>query len=228
MTDEQLPLFTDEQYEKLEKIDQPEGIHIVGWSKAEDKRIWNMFVGLMEWALCAPVTLQRGAGWVDESGIVDRHRGDVVLERLIRVMKWSRELSHESEQAQSKTDLQEAYRRLIERKKDEMNRLTNWEVCFVMMECSMVAPLSRPMYVEYMRAFAHCFGLETYIKITDKFEPLRVSDLESARYDHKIATRFPRLDDDERAWIENFNRRGAALRWPGTNKKVVVTEMERV
>jgi hypothetical protein len=219
---EQLPLFTEAQYAKLDEIATPGGVKVT-WDRAQDKRIWNMFVGLVDWALFAPATLQRGMGWVETSIVEDRW-SDIVIERLARVMRWTQELTRETGEARDKADLQKAYRRLVE-KKDDAKRLTNWEVCFVLMECSMQAPLRREMFMEYMRAFARCFGLEKYMQVqAERFEPLRLSDLEGARYDDKVARRFPLLDDEERAWIEDFNRRGSALRWPGTNMTVKVTE----
>jgi hypothetical protein len=93
----------------------------------------------------------------------------------------------------------------------------------------MDAPLDRYSTSEMMRCFAHCYGVEAFVGLLASdsyFEPLRISDLEGARYHGGIQSRFPELDDAERAWVEDFNARARerwdSSRWPGTKSEVVV------
>lgn len=227
----QMALFTDEQMDtieqKLEKRAVVGGIKVT-WSKAQERRLFAMFTAMVVHAICAPITLQRGQGWVTND-VAKRHEMDVFIERMLRVKRWCDELKRETEEAETKEDLQEAYARLLGMKQDVETRLTNMEVCLVLMECSLQAPLSSYVTEEYKRAFAHVFGLETYMRIWSTGtwpELIRVAELEAARYDGKIQRRFPRLDEAERAWIEDFNAQVTTYtkgqRWPGTNGLVVV------
>ena len=163
----QMALFTEGQLDvieqKIEKRAVVGGIKVT-WSKAQSSRLFAMFVAMTVHALTAPITLQRGQGWVGDN-IVKRHEMDVFLERFLRIKRWCDELKRETEEAQSKEDLQEAYARLLGLKKDVETRITNMEVCLVLMEASLEGPLSRWATEEYKRAFAHVFGLETYMRI---------------------------------------------------------------
>lgn len=213
MTEQQLGIFTPEQQALLEQqLESKEnaGAIKIQWSAAQDKRIWDMFTSLVCWALLAPTTveqksLQAGGYSAD---VARKHRTDVVIERFVRVFRWCKELREETEEAKSKEELQAAYKRLLGLSKDAQERLTNWEVCFVLMECSLAAPLGYDVTEEYMRAFAHCFGLEGYQAVTkeNEYRPLRLEQIRGARHESKIAKKFPVLDEQEIAWIERFNQ----------------------
>jgi len=144
-----------------------------------------------------------------------QHAGDqVVLERLLRLMQISRRHNERFDAAEldgaAPEDVEELYRELGHDWKAPAEELTNWEVCLLMVELSMVGPMGREGYEEYKRAFAHCFGLATYRTIFRE-EPLDVDECRMARWKEPSKHRLPPLDEEERAWIARFN---AALKEP--------------
>jgi len=204
----------------------------VRWSEASERRSFELFASLIVWAINGPVTYEANALRSNKDGsdqMIQRHRMDLELERWVRVFKLVKQFSDEAEAAETKQEVRALLGRWSADIKDQTARLTNVEVCMVMMECSLIAPLSREATSEYMRAFAHVFGLEKFATLFgDPHVPgIDFNGCQLLRWSYgPAASRFPKLDEEEQAWIEDFNRRLKARNqaecWPGTNMPVAV------
>jgi hypothetical protein len=137
-----------------------------------------------------------------------------MLERFVRLMQISKRHRERFKAAEldgaAPEDVEELYRELGHEWKNPAEELTNWEVCLLMMELSLMGPLGREGYEEYKRAFAHCFGIDAY-RSCFRDEPLREDTCKMARWKQPSKHRLPPLDEDELAWIAQFN---AALKQP--------------
>lgn len=87
--------------------------------------------------------------------------------------------------------------------------LTNYEICGILSVLSGLAPLPREHVAEYIRAFAHCFSFD---KVTSIFgimsgDIINLHDVE--RFYQLFGGRkgFGFLDDRERKWIRDFNKK---------------------
>lgn len=92
--------------------------------------------------------------------------------------------------------------------------LTNYEICGILSVLSGLAPLPREHIAEYVRAFAHCFEFGAFMEIFGHMsgDPINLHDVE--RFYQLFGGRkgFGYLDDRERKWIQEFNRKARAWR----------------
>jgi len=226
--DEQMDAFLERETERLERI----GAVKVTWSKAQERGIWNMFAGLLTWAICDGVTVFRGAGWT--AGMAQERRTEVVLERLVRVMRWAREFRDAEKEAVTTAEYKDAYQRFLWRKKRLTKSMTNWEALIMLSEASMEGPLSRDALAEMMRCFAHCYGLKKLAELCKdegQYGPyIDLNAVQEFRF-RKQTGRFPAIDDAEIAWIKWANRECKRINtppelWPGLGLPVVVADQE--
>jgi len=137
------------------------------------------------------------------------YHGDVILERLINLMKIGRQ---HDEKFKEMGDNDETYRILAHDWKEPAERLTNWETCFLMMDVSLCQPLPRYAYEEYKRAFAHCFPMKVFMQC---FHSTGAHYIEGRIIENECEAcrwavgygKLQLLDDLEKEWIMDFNFR---------------------
>lgn len=92
--------------------------------------------------------------------------------------------------------------------------LTNYEKCGVLSVISGIVPPGHELGAEYMRAFAHCFDTETVLTLWEgpSDDPIRLADVERFYQLYGGQGNWGWLDERERAWIRDFNKRARARR----------------
>lgn len=232
-------LFTPEQEAELERLEEEfkrkNAVHI-RFTKAQSHGIWDMFAALCVWMVQPPARM-RGAAYYPDA-LVEEKRMDHFIERFLVVRNWIKDMQCEENEAADHAELQTAYRRLIDKAKEIERRWTNLEVCLVFCELSMRAPLHPDAFEEYVRAFAHIFGFDTYVQIMHsggtygEYRPplqgLSIDRIRQARWFKGFNTRLPLLDEHEIEWIRRFNERvrayNAGETWPGTDLPTAVVD----
>lgn len=184
------------------------------FSRSERSYLGAWFAA-MAFALAGPIGVPPNYG-SDEGdtgldSLVLAQQGDVVMERMIRLMGLLREEREELAGITEQAELEQAYQRMVKRVKREAYRLTDREVCMVMMGASLKAPLSRWAYAEYWRAFVSSYGPERAAALFGGDPaPVEWDSLCELRYfDIKLALRFPRVSQEE---VEGLNAQLAQFR----------------
>ena len=142
----------------------------------------------------APVRIGRE---YPQTGI--RHREDVIIERMVNLMRLHRHQQDELDGEPTEDD----YHRWGKEWRGAGSRITNWETCILLCDASAMAPLTHEAVEEYKRAFAHCFSIDQFAQCWGS-EVIRIADCELFRY-HAGYGKLPPLDEDERRWVEDFN-----------------------
>ena len=182
------------------------------FSRSEKKMLGAWFAA-MAWAFTAPVTVPDNyANGDPDDGVLDslirRQQGDVVIERVVNLMRLLREERKEVEGLVTQAELEKAYARMLKRLKVDGYRLTNREVCLLMMGASLKAPLNRWAYAEYYRAFVSSYGLVQVRALFGQEPPLVEWDyLHELRYfDSKLRDRFPLVTQEDVIALNNLLR----------------------
>ena len=134
-------------------------------------------------------------------GLGLKNQSNIIIERMATLLERTRD---HSELIANADDENKAYSKARKEIQAIRERMTNWEVCLAFCEASLRAPLDRDAIEEYKRAFAHCYGVDTYYSIF-AYEPIRVNGCKMTRYAIGFK-KLPPLDDKEIAWIKQFNR----------------------
>lgn len=175
------------------------------FSKTE-RRGFEEFALMLAWVFSAPSrqSPESSAGYL--TGL---HQEDVVLERFVKVFSIFKEEREMIEAAKSEADMEAAYKAMINRWHDLRDRITDREVCIIFASASQVAPLSQDSFAEYMRAFAATYGVEKYVELFPKFEPLNYTACRCFRETYgEVDKSFPVLDKE---WFDSFNAKAAML-----------------
>lgn len=119
--------------------------------------------------------------------LVQGHKAEIVGQRMMLVMK--------------------AMRQAEEDQKAPALPMTWWELIHLISAASMEGPLGSTAVEVQKWCFAHCYGLDRYIEICghELIRTYAIREFQDRRF-RGIKERCPPLDDEEREWIEDFNR----------------------
>ena len=211
----QLSLFDDPGMEPVKKekiadrVEQWEETRLLRpqFSKAERKSL-DAFLGLMMWVFTSPVTTYVGRGGVgkmyNEMTTWEAHRNAIITERFVTVFKLLKEAREAEQQAIELGQAEDIWTKLVNDWKAATDRMTNREVCLVMCDASLEAPLDTESTAEYMRAFAATYGIDQYDKMFGGEYPelLSYEKCKHIRYVSGLGRRLPELDVK---WLQEFN-----------------------
>ena len=171
------------------------------------RRFVEAFIQATAAALTAPLLVRRNAYGVNHL-LVEKHRHDIIVERLIRLMDTLRRLDGRIKEAPEE-ERDRAYREAAKEIKALKDSPTNWEILLALSDASLEAPLIPEAVEEMKRAFAHCFGIERYVQVWG-YDPIDLEKCRLLRYSSGHRG-FPPLDEAEEAWVEEFNARLRSL-----------------
>jgi len=137
------------------------------FSKATERDI-GLFIDLMVWAMSTQnIVAKRGRCGLGErfNDLEPRHHMDIVVERFITIKKLLDEWKALDERALQQAEYEAQYTAMVNRWKAQRARLTNREVCLMLCDLSLEAPLASDAAAEYMRAFAFSYGLKRYAEV---------------------------------------------------------------
>jgi len=211
----QLSLFGDPEMEPVKKegiekrVDDWEAGRVLRpqFSKAERKSL-DAFIGLIMWVFTSPITAYEGRGGVgkmyNEMANWSAHRNAIMTERFVTVFKLLKEAREVEKQAFEFGQAEDAWTALLKDWKAATDRMTNREVCLVMCDASLEAPLDTEATAEYMRAFAASYGIDQYAKMFGGEHPelLSYEKCRQLRYVSGLGRRLPELDVE---WMKEFN-----------------------
>lgn len=174
------------------------------FSKPTERDI-GVFIELMVWALSTQHVAKRGRLGLGErfNDLEPLHHMDIVIERFLIVRKLLDEWKALDDQALERSDYEAQYTAMVNRWRQQRGRLTNREVCLMMCDLSLEAPLDSQATAEYMRAFAFSYGLKKYAFVFGEDEAPFLS------FDHCRQIRYGPLRDSlpllDEAAIDAFN-----------------------
>jgi hypothetical protein len=87
--------------------------------------------------------------------------------------------------------------------------LTNPEKCGVLSVISGIVPPGHEQAAEYLRAFAHCVEFEQFVELFGNmpYDAIPLADVERFYQLYGGQGNWGWLDDEERAWIRDFNKK---------------------